>query len=546
MKLLQHLETYLTDSRKKRFHEVLNRLPERKEGSKYILVTGMTPTPFGEGKTVHTIGLTQALGQLGKNAIACLRQPSMGPVFGIKGGAAGGGFSQVIPMEDINLGFTGDIEKVSAAHNLLAALLDNHIAKGNKLDIDLTTILYPRVMDMNERALRDIVIGLGGPKNGIPRQSGFDISAASEVMAILALAKNYKDLRQRLGRIMIGYSRSGRPIIAEDLQGGGAMAAILKHAIKPNLVQTLEGQPCFMHAGPFANIAHGCNSILADEIALRFGDFVLTEAGFGADLGAEKFFDIKCRESGLIPDAVILVASIRALKMHGGAYNLIPGKPIPKDLVETENVEATRKGCENIIRHISNLNKYGIPVIVAINTFQTDTENEINAVIKEAKSAGAFDVVQSKVFPEGGNGGIELAKSLIRATEQKSNFKFLYPRDMLITEKIETICKEIYGAAAVKYSPVVIERINKYEEDGLGKLSICMAKTHLSLSDNPTLKGDPSKSPYQIRIDDIRISAGAGFIYPIAGSMLTMPGLPKEPAANNIDIDENGKITGLF
>jgi formate--tetrahydrofolate ligase len=336
---LEEIELHGPHIAKVRFHEILKRLPERKKGSKYILVTGLTPTPFGEGKTLHTIGITQALGQMGKNVICCLRQPSMGPVFGIKGGAAGGGYSQVLPMEDINLGFTGDIEKVGAAHNLLAALLDNHILKGNKLDIDVNNILFRRAMDMNERALRNIIVGLGGPTSGIPRESGFDITAASEIMAILALAKNYKDLRERLGKIVIGYSHKGDPVTAEDLKAPGAMAAILKHALKPNLVQTIEGQACFMHAGPFANIAHGCNSILADDVALRFGDFVLTEAGFGADLGAEKFLNIKCRQSGLIPDAVIIVSSIRALKMHGGAYTVIPGRPVPKKEIETENVE---------------------------------------------------------------------------------------------------------------------------------------------------------------------------------------------------------------
>lgn len=527
---------------KVRFTDILKRFPERK--GKYILVTGITPTPFGEGKTVHTIGLTQAFGKLGKKAVCCLRQPSMGPVFGIKGGAAGGGYSQVLPMEDINLGFTGDIERVTGAHNLLSAMIDNSLTKGNKLNIDVDNVLFRRVMDMNDRSLRDVVIGLGGKANGPPRQTGFDISAASEVMAILALAKDYKDLRKRLGEIIIGYTETGNAITAEQIKAPGAMTAILKDAIKPNLVQTMDGQACFMHAGPFANIAHGCNSILADEVALRVADYVFTEAGFAADLGAEKFINIKCRQSGMIPDAAVIVSSIRALKMHGDAYKIIPGRPVPREEIEEENVEAAVKGCSNLIRHIENLRKFGLPVIVAINRFATDTDAEIEAVRKEASKAGAEAVVPTSVFLNGAEGGVEIAKEILKALDKHKNFKFLYDENISIKEKIETICKEIYRADGVVYSPVVDSRIKKFEEDGLRKLSICMAKTHLSLSDNPILKGAPDG--FTVTIDDIRVSAGAGFIYPIAGKMLTMPGLPPIPSAANIEVDEHGKISGLF
>ncbi|MFX0063864.1 MAG: formate--tetrahydrofolate ligase [Candidatus Hermodarchaeota archaeon] len=526
-----------------KFVDVIRRLTQRK--GKYIMVTGMTPTPFGEGKTVTTIGLTDALGKLGKKAICCLRQPSMGPVFGIKGGATGGGFSQILPMEEINLGLTGDIDRVTGAHNLLTAMIDNHIFRqGNELDIDITNIQFNRVMDMNDRVLRHIVIGLGGTINGIPRESGFDITAASEIMAILALAKDYKDLRERLGKIIIGYSRSDKPIRAEDLKTAGAMAAILRDAMKPNLCQTIEGQACIMHTGPFGNLAHGCSSILADEIALRLSDYVITEAGFGADLGAEKFFDIKCRQSGLTPDAVVIVCSIRALKTHSGAYDVMPGKPFPKEKIEKEDVDAVRKGCINLHAHIEHLEKFGLPIVVAINKFATDADTEIRAVQEEIQKLGGVAVIPSTVFTEGGKGGIELAKAVLAALEEPKHFKFLYQEDMSIQKKIEIICKEIYDAASVRFAPKVLQRIKKFEEDGLGRLSICMAKTHLSISDNPNLKGWPKN--YEFFVDDIRVNAGAGFIYPIAGSINTMPGLPQNPAANNIDIDENGTIFGLF
>lgn len=531
---------------KVRFPQVLERLPERREGSKYVLVTGITPTPLGEGKTVHTIGLTQALARLGKKAVACLRQPSMGPVFGIKGGATGGGYSQVLPMEDINLGLTGDIDRVASAHNLLAALLDNHLLKGNKLGIDVNQVLLRRVMDMNDRVLRDIVVGLGGSKNGVPRQTGFDIAAASEVMAILALAHNYTDLRDRLGKIVVAYSTDGEPVTSEDLRAAGVMAAILKHALKPNLVQTLEGQPCLMHAGPFANIAHGCSSIIADEVALRLGDYVVTEAGFGADLGAEKFFDIKCRQSGLSPDAVVLVASVRALKMHGGAYSVVPGKPIPKCLLEQEDVESVRRGCENLLRHVNNLRKFGLPVVVAVNTFASDTEAELAVVREEALRGDVADVVATRLFLEGGAGGEELAKAVVRAADQPKSFQPLYPPDIPLRRKVELVCSEIYGASDVRFSQDVLNRLQQFENDGFGDLPICMAKTHLSLSDNPVLKGDPSKRGFVVEITDVRLSAGAGFVYPIAGSMLTMPGLPPSPSSENIDLDKDGRITGLF
>ncbi len=511
---------------------------------KYIDVTAITPTPLGEGKTVTTIGLGQALTKIGKKTIITLRQPSMGPVFGIKGGAAGGGYSQVVPMEDINLHFTGDIHAVGAANNLLVAMLDNHLQKGNALNIDIHNIQVNRGVDINDRALRQIIVGLGGKLNGIPREASFDITVASEVMAILALAKNLGDLRERLGRMVAAYSIEGEPITAEDLKAAGAMTVLLKDAIKPNLVQTIEHVPTIMHAGPFANIAHGNNSVLADLIAARFSDFVVTESGFGADMGFEKMVDIKCRVSGLKVDAAVVVASVRALKMHGGGIVLKPGRKVDKEALGRENVEAVAKGCENLAKHIENVKLFGIPAIVAINRFTTDTDREIEVIKEKAMEAGAYAVVVHEVWAKGGEGGIELAEKVVEATQEKNDFHYLYPLDMPIKEKIETIATKIYGADGVDYSPVALKKIEFFTEKGFDKMPICMAKTHLSLSHDPDLKGRPRG--FRVPIRDIKASVGAGFLYPLLGTMMTMPGLPSHPAAMDIDIDEDGKVVGLF
>jgi len=523
---------------------ILDRLKDNKQG-KYIDVTAVTPTPLGEGKTVTTIGLSLGLAKLGKKVITTLRQPSMGPVFGIKGGAAGGGYSQVLPMEDINLHFTGDIHAVGAANNLLAAFIDNHLIKGNSLNIDIDSIAIRRVVDISDRALRQIRIGLGGKENGIPRDTGFDITVASEVMAILALADSLPDLRKRLGRMLVASTKDGRPVTAEDLKCAGAMTVLLKDAIKPNLVQTTENTACIMHAGPFANIAHGNNSILADLIALKLADYVVTESGFGADCGAEKFLDIKCRAKGLKPpDGMVLVCTVKAIKMHGGGFNAIPGRPLDMEQVKKENVEAVIKGAENLVKHIENIKQFGLPVVVAINRFLYDTEKEI-AVIKEiAKKAGAFDVVLSEVWEKGGEGGVDLADAVLRMCEKKSDFKFLYPLDAPIKKKIESIATKIYGAKDVEYSEEAEKKIEYYTRLGYDKLPINMAKTHLSLSHDPSLKGRPRDFTLPIR--DIRISAGAGFLYPLCGTMRTMPGLPSVPAGTKVDIDKDGKIVGLF
>ncbi len=522
-----------------------DRLQDRKDG-KYILVTAITPTPFGEGKTTTSIGLTQALGKLGKRVVVVLRQPSLGPVFGIKGGAAGAGYSQVVPMEEINLHFTGDIHAVGAAHNLLAAMLDNHIQKGNKLDIDVTAINLRRVMDMNDRALRQMVIGLGGWANGLPREDGFDITAASEVMAILALATGYQDLKDKLGKITVARDRSGKRITAADLEAHGAMAAVLKEAMMPNLVQTLEGQPAIIHAGPFANIAHGNSSIVADQMAMKLCDIVITEGGFGADLGAEKFFNIKCRKSGMYPNAVVLVTTVRAMKMHGGAFSIRPGQRLNPELVASENVDAVIKGGENLAAHIENMKSFGVPVIVAINKYPQDHDSELAAVKKLAIEAGADGCELSEVVLKGSEGGIELANAVLKAIEGESpEPKFTYSDNETIAAKIEKIATSIYGADGVAYTPKAKMALQKLEkEPGLLVLPVCMAKTHLSISDDPSAKGRPKD--FTITIDDIRISSGAGFIYPILGKMLTMPGLPPRPSACDIDIDENGKIIGLF
>lgn len=522
--------------------QVLEKLKNRPLG-KYIDVTAITPTPLGEGKTVTTIGLSMALNAIGKKSIVCIRQPSLGPVFGIKGGAAGGGYAQVVPMEDFNLHLTGDTHAVALAHNLLAAFIDNHLYHGNTLRIDPFTISWPRVVDVSDRALRKIVIGLGGKENGIPRESGFDIAVASEVMAILALTTGMKDLRERLGRIVIGYNVEKKPVTAEDLKCAGAMAVLLKDAIKPNLLQTLENTPCFVHTGPFANIAHGNSSILADQIALRLSEYVVTESGFGADCGMEKFMNIKCRYSGLSPDCVVMVCSVRALKMHSGKYRVVPGKPLDPALQE-EDVAAVEKGAENLIKQIENARLFGVPVVVTINLFTTDTDREIQAIEKIALDSGAYACAVSEVWAKGSKGGKELAEAVVRACEEPKNFRFLYPLDIPIKEKIEIIATKIYGASGVVYEEGVEEKIKRFTEFGWSELPICMAKTHLSLSHDPKLKGRPQG--FKLPVKDIRPAIGAGFLYPLCGEIRTMPGLPSEPAGNRVDIDAEGRIVGLF
>ena len=522
--------------------DILQRLKDRPSG-KYVDVTAITPTPLGEGKTVTTIGLSQALGHLGKKVVTCIRQPSLGPVFGIKGGAAGGGFSQVVPMEDFNLHLTGDVHAVGIANNLLAAMIDAHLKHGNSLNIDPRTISWRRVIDLNDKwAVYNIVAGLGG-ENRVVRETGFDITVASEVMAILALATSLKDLRQRLGRIIFGQTWDGQPVTAEQLKAAGAMCVLLKDALMPNLMQTLENTPVFVHAGPFANIAQGNSSIIADQIALKLGEYVVTESGFGADLGMEKFMDIKCRVSGLAPNCVVIVATVRALKMHGGVGNIRPGKPLPKELIE-ENLPALERGCANLEKHIENARLFGIPVVVAVNRFTQDTDREIDLIRKRAAAAGAEGAYLSEVWAKGGEGGAELAKAVIAACEKPSTFQLLYPDDASIKEKIETIATKIYGADGVDYDAVAERKIEAFTRWGLDKLPICMAKTHLSLSHDGNVKGRPSN--YRIPVRDIRPSAGAGFLYPLLGTFTTMPGLPSRPAAVDIDIDDNGKIVGLF
>ncbi|MBC8387580.1 MAG: formate--tetrahydrofolate ligase [Actinobacteria bacterium] len=523
--------------------DVLENFKDRPNG-KYIDVTAITPTPLGEGKTVTTIGLSMALNKLGKKAITCIRQPSLGPVFGIKGGAAGGGYSQVLPMEDFNLHLTGDTHAVGIANNLLAAFLDTHIMKGNELNVDPFSITLNRVVDVSDRALRNIIIGLGGPLNGVPRETGYDITVASEVMAILALTTSLKDLRERLARMVVGSTYDGKPVTAEDLKCTGAMTVLLKDAIKPNLLQTIEHTPCFVHAGPFANIAHGNSSILADKIAIKIGDYVVTESGFGADCGAEKFMNIKCRYSGLKPDAVVITCTVRALKMHGGGFEFIPGQGVDKELMNRPNVEAVEKGCENLEKMIENMKLFGLPVVVAINHFEADTQEEIDAIMEKSIAAGAEGAVICKVWLKGGDGGIELAEAVVKAAEKPSDFKFLYPLDWPIKKKIEIIATEIYGADGVNYLPEAEKKIDLYTKQGFDKLPICMAKTHLSLSHDPNIKGRPRG--YRIPIRDVRASVGAGFLYPLLGMMRTMPGLPKVPAGTNIDIDDEGNIVGLF
>jgi len=521
---------------------LLERLKDRPSG-KYIDVTAITPTPLGEGKTVTTIGVSQALGVLGKRVVTCIRQPSLGPVFGIKGGAAGGGHSQVVPMEDFNLHLTGDVHAVSITNNLLAAMIDAHLKHGNRLNIDARTISWRRVIDLNDKwGVYNIVSGLGGERR-VPRETGFDISVASEVMAILALATSLKDLRQRLARIIVAETYNGEPVTAEDLKAAGAMCVLMKDALMPNLMQTLENTPVFVHAGPFANIAHGNSSIIADQMALKLADYVVTESGFGADCGMEKFLNIKCRVSGLVPNCVVIVATVRALKMHGGIGTVRPGKALPKELIE-ENLPALEKGCENLAKHIENARLFGVPVVVAVNRFTEDTDREVELIREKAVAAGAEGAYLSEVWAKGGEGGTELAEAVAAACEKTNDFKFLYPDDMSIKEKIETIATEVYGADGVDYDRVAERKIETFTKWGLDKLPICMAKTHLSLSHDSNLKGRPRG--FRVPVRDIRPSAGAGFLYPVLGTFSTMPGLPSTPAAVNVDIGEDGKVVGLF
>ena len=515
-------------------YDLIRRVKDKKDG-KLILVTAITPTPAGEGKSTTTVGLAQGLAKLGKKVIVALREPSLGPCMGIQGGAAGGGYSQVVPMEDINLHFTGDFHAITSAHMLLAAMLDNHIQQGNALNIDPRRIAWKRVVDMNDRELRNIVVGLGGKAHGVPRQDGFDITVASEVMAILCLASSLHDLKERLAKIIVAYDYNGNPVTAGQIKAQGAMAALLKDAVKPNLVQTLENVPAIIHGGPFANIAHGCNSVMATQTGLKLADYTITEAGFGADLGAEKFFDIKCRYAGLKPDAAVIVATVRALKMHGG---------VPKTELKTPNVEAVKKGLVNLEKHIENVKKFGVPCVVAINIFAQDTAEELEAVREHCAKHGV-NVALSDVFAKGGEGGIDLAKEVIALADSgESKFAPIYPLDMSLKGKIETIAKEIYGADGVNYTKEADKALKEFEELGYGNLPICMAKTQYSFSDDPALLGRPSG--FKITIRNCRIAAGAGFIVVLTGDVMTMPGLPKVPAAEKIDVTDDGVISGLF
>ncbi|MBE6547530.1 MAG: formate--tetrahydrofolate ligase [Ruminococcaceae bacterium] len=516
-------------------NEYMNKVASNPDG-KLVLVTAINPTPAGEGKTTTSIGLGMAMSKLGKRTMIALREPSLGPVFGVKGGAAGGGYSQVLPMDDINLHFTGDFHAITAANNLLCAIIDNHLQQGNVLGIDERRILFGRVTDTNDRALRNIIVGLGGKVNGVPREDHFHITVASEVMAILCLAENITDLKERLGNILVAYKYDGSPVYARDLQAHGAMAVLLKDAIQPNLVQTLENTPAIIHGGPFANIAHGCNSVRATKLALKISDYTITEAGFGADLGAEKFLDIKCRKAGLTPSAVVIVATIRALKYNGG---------VPKAELKAENLEALKRGSVNLEAHIDNIHKFGLPVVVAINRFDTDTDAEI-ALLTEMCNSKGVDLALSEVFAKGGDGGIELAKAVIKACEKPSDFKFMYSDDMSVVEKIEAVAKNIYGADGVNFDAAAkkqLDEIIKLDEK-YSKFPVCFAKTQYSLSDDPTKLGRPSN--FNITVREVKLSAGAGFIVVLTGAIMTMPGLPKAPAAYSIDIDENGVITGLF
>lgn len=503
---------------------------------KLILVTAITPTPAGEGKTTTTIGLADGMRRIGKNVMVALREPSLGPVFGIKGGAAGGGYAQVVPMEDINLHFTGDFHAIGAANNLLAAMLDNHIKQGNELNIDVRRITWKRCVDMNDRQLRFITDGLGGVANGVPREDGFDITVASEIMAVLCLSESITDLKERLARIIVGYTFDDKPVTCADLKAQGAMAALLKDALKPNLVQTLEGTPALVHGGPFANIAHGCNSVTATKLAMKLGDYAVTEAGFGADLGAEKFLDIKCRAAGLAPSAVVLVATVRALKMHGGLAKTELGK---------EDLTALGNGLPNLLRHVSNIkNVYGLPCVVAVNRFPTDTDAEIEFITDKCRELGV-NTVLSTVWAEGGKGGEALAREVVRlCEEEKGDFRFSYPLDCTIEEKIDAVVRKVYGGSGINILPAARKQIDKLASLGFGGLPVCIAKTQYSFSDDPTLLGAPEG--FTVTVKNVKISAGAGFIVVLTGDIMTMPGLPRRPAAERIDIDENGKITGLF
>ena len=514
----------------------LSLLNEDRPNGKLILVTAITPTPAGEGKTTTTIGLADGLSRIGKNVTVALREPSLGPVFGVKGGAAGGGYAQVVPMEDINLHFTGDFHAIGAANNLLAAMLDNHIQQGNALGIDVRKITWKRCVDMNDRQLRFIVDGMGGKANGVPREDGFDITVASEIMAVFCLASSITDLKERLSRIIVGYTYDDKPVTAGDLKAVGAMTALLKDAFKPNLVQTLEGTPAFVHGGPFANIAHGCNSVMATKLALRMGDYTVTEAGFGADLGAEKFLDIKCRMAGLTPDAVVVVATVRALKMHGG---------LPKTALANEDLVALEKGIPNLLRHVSNIkNVYKLPCVVAVNRFPTDTDAEIDFIIAKCRELGV-NTVLSTVWAEGGKGGEALAREVVRlCEEEQGDFTFSYDLDCSIADKIEAVVKKVYGGDGIIITPAAKKQIDQLTALGFDKLPICVAKTQYSFSDDPTKLGAPEG--FTVTVRNVKVSAGAGFIVVLTGDILTMPGLPKSPAAERIDVDENGKITGLF
>jgi formate--tetrahydrofolate ligase len=509
--------------------------------AKYVVVSAITPTPLGEGKTTTTVGLGQAFRHIGKAATVTVRQPSMGPTFGIKGGAAGGGYSQVVPMEVLNLHLTGDFHAVTAAHNLLAAMVDNHIYHGNALDLEPQEITWRRVLDVNDRSLRQIVTGLGPKMDGIPQQTGFDITAASEVMATLGLSRSLLDLRERLGRLVVGYNRSGEPVTAEDVKGAGAMAVIMREAIKPNLMQTLENTPVLVHAGPFGNIATGASSVVGDLIGLRTSDYVLTEAGFGADMGAERFFNIKCRVSGERPDAAVVVATVRALKAHSGKFRVVAGKPLPPDLL-AENPDDVIAGADNLVKQIENIKLHGVSPVVAVNAFPTDHASELDAIRQIAAEAGARAAVCTH-FTDGGRGAIELAEAVRDAAEEKTDFQFLYPSEMSLRDKIHTIATKIYGADGVGYTAVAEKQIDSYEAHGFGHLPICVAKTHLSISADPRRKGAPTG--WQLPIREVRVSAGAGFVYPIAGDMRTMPGLGSTPAAMGVDLDESGEIVGL-
>ena len=535
-----HLLEAYGDSLAKIKLEAIDELKDRPK-AKYVVVTAITPTPLGEGKTTTTVGLGQAMKHVGKHAVISLRQPSMGPTFGIKGGTAGGGYSQVIPMELLNLHLTGDFHAVTAAHNLLSAMVDNHLHQGNELGLDLDNITWRRVLDVNDRALRNIIIGLGGKADGVVRQTGFDITAASEVMAIFALASSVEDMRTRLGRIVVGYTKSGTPVTAEQIKGAGSMAVIMAQAMKPNLLQTLENTPVIVHAGPFGNIAHGNSSVVGDLIGIHAGDYLITEAGFGADMGAERFFNIKCRNSGLVPDAAVLVATVRALKAHSGKFKIVAGKPLPADLL-AENPDDVFAGGANLRKQIENVKAHGVSPVVAINAFPTDHASEHDAIRKIAADAGAR-VALCTHFSDGGAGATDLAHAVIEACEEPSNFHFLYSADDSLKTKIETVATTIYGAAKVEYSATANKQLANYEANGFGKLPVCIAKTHLSISGDPTLKGAPTGHTLTVR--EARASVGAGFVYPICGDMTTMPGLGSAPAASIIDFDEDGNIVGL-